>query len=82
MSATLVRSSWTGTKGLISLIEEDFDQFDDMELKEKSFDSKASDDGFSTKFVAVVWDWARREFGKDAKNMTMVELAEYWYEFA
>jgi len=76
----MVRSSWTGTRGIVDLaLPDDWDEAF-MEVKEKSLDSHEE---FSSRFVATVWDWAKEpdNLGSDAKKMNIVELAEYWYEF-
>ena len=80
MAIVIARSAWTGTAGVLdSGLPEDWDEAF-MELREKSFDSKEV--SYSPEFVAAVWTWARQELGKDAHKMSVLELAEYWYEFA
>lgn len=55
---------------------------EEMESKEKSFDSEESAVVYSPRFVRDIFEWAQSIFGNKAKNMTIVEIAEYWFEFA
>lgn len=76
----IVKNPVTLTKGVpVSDLPEDWDEAF-MELREKNLDVHEGD--YSPKFVATVWVWGQSEFGKDARKMTVVELAEFWYEFA
>ncbi|MSR78958.1 MAG: hypothetical protein EXS59_02320 [Candidatus Taylorbacteria bacterium] len=77
--AVIMKNPITGTRGvLVSDLPEDWNEAE-MELKERTCDRE---DNYSPQFVAAVWVWGSKELGKDARNMSVVELAAYWYEFA
>ena len=78
-SAMLARDSWTGSPRLSVGLSDDWNEAE-MELKERSCDTDCQD--YSPQFVVAVWSWGQAHFGKAARTMSIVELAEYWYEFA
>jgi uncharacterized protein HemY len=73
-----VADSWTRTPGIVASLPEDWEDA----VQELKAAVAERDDGYSTKFVATVYEWGRQEFGPKAKEMALVELAEFWYEFA
>ena len=80
MAATIMQNPVTGTRGVqVSDLPEDWNEAE-MELKERSCDTDCQD--YSPRFVVAVWSWGQAHFGKAARTMSIVELAEYWYEFA
>ncbi len=70
----------TLTRGIPSSdLPEDWDEAYRV-LMEKSHNNQGED--FSPQFVVLVCAWGESVFGEDARNMTVTEIAEYWYEFA
>ncbi|MSU54655.1 MAG: hypothetical protein EXS48_02345 [Candidatus Staskawiczbacteria bacterium] len=79
---TVSRDGWTGTQGRVdSPLPYDWTEAE-MELKEKSYDSDKSGVIYTPRFVRDTFEWAQTVFGDQAKFMTVVEIAEYWFEFA
>ena len=79
--ASIVTDRWTGTKGHQSAeFPGDWDE-DAMRLRELRCD-RDIEPIYSTRFIATVWDWAMVTLGREAKNMTIVQIVERWFDEA